>query len=477
MGMSGKKTNGDSISRFIKFFGSYLAIVIMVMMLVAVGVADSRGQLPEGTSELTAAIAAIILSAVALIISLVQLFGARKQAKDLRAGIKKRSLEDIEVLKDAVAWLWEHPILTAIFVAIVAIIAVYYPNNPDNAQAAAAGLAVIALIIALVQLADARKQSDNLKTISQEMYTQHRGEFPLFLREITELIRDANTELIISCDFPAYGALSGGEDFRKYKEAIENKKGNMDLRFIYLETKERKGVLDRQFNDDDDEGIGGWEKWKKIPKKEELLKEFFKEHGPEDLKEFLRQHLPEGKEISENISAKNISGEHISFNAFKECFDSYNAKVLQETFDGFSIRKEIPHRMPVYFWICDGIKAFFTIVGGVSGGGEKEFGFRTIDPRLIDTFKNLFRSYNEGTGRRSTVAVCLDNKGYEAFEVGKLYRVIPDAEAEHGYKGVVDESRTKYDYSDKHFHPVELPSTVEQALPLSPDGTLHRTRL
>jgi hypothetical protein len=38
--------------------------------------------------------------------------------------------------------------------------------------------------------------------------------------------------------------------------------------------------------------------------------------------------------------------------------------------------------------------------------------------------------------------VCVNNKKYEAsLEVGKLYRVIPDEEAEsHGYLRVVDES-------------------------------------
>lgn len=43
-------------------------------------------------------------------------------------------------------------------------------------------------------------------------------------------------------------------------------------------------------------------------------------------------------------------------------------------------------------------------------------------------------------------AVCLDNEGYEAsLDVGKLYRVVPDAEAvAHGYIRVVDESGEDY---------------------------------
>jgi len=39
-------------------------------------------------------------------------------------------------------------------------------------------------------------------------------------------------------------------------------------------------------------------------------------------------------------------------------------------------------------------------------------------------------------------ALCLDNEGYPvSLEVGKVYRVIPDADAAaHGYLRIVDES-------------------------------------
>ena len=45
-------------------------------------------------------------------------------------------------------------------------------------------------------------------------------------------------------------------------------------------------------------------------------------------------------------------------------------------------------------------------------------------------------------------AVCINNRKYEAsLEVGKLYRIIPDEEAEsHGYLRVVDESGEDYGY-------------------------------
>jgi hypothetical protein len=62
--------------------------------------------------------------------------------------------------------------------------------------------------------------------------------------------------------------------------------------------------------------------------------------------------------------------------------------------------------------------------------------------------------------------VCLNNKGYRAsLEVGKLYRFIPDKDAEaEGLIRVVDESGEDYAFDVARFHPVNLPATVEKAL-------------
>jgi hypothetical protein len=67
---------------------------------------------------------------------------------------------------------------------------------------------------------------------------------------------------------------------------------------------------------------------------------------------------------------------------------------------------------------------------------------------------------------KATFAVCVNNKGYPAsLEVGKLYRVIPDQEAErHGYLRVVDESGEDYAYSSERFFPLEIPRRLKRAL-------------
>ena len=62
--------------------------------------------------------------------------------------------------------------------------------------------------------------------------------------------------------------------------------------------------------------------------------------------------------------------------------------------------------------------------------------------------------------------VCLDNKGYLAsLELGKIYRSIPDKEAEaEGLIRVVDESGEDYAFDTERFYPIDLPPVVEKAL-------------
>lgn len=70
------------------------------------------------------------------------------------------------------------------------------------------------------------------------------------------------------------------------------------------------------------------------------------------------------------------------------------------------------------------------------------------------------------TKKKVRFAVCVKNKGYEAsLEIGKLYRVIPDAEAEgHGYLRIVDESGEDYGYAADRFFSIDVPKPLEKAL-------------
>ncbi len=71
--------------------------------------------------------------------------------------------------------------------------------------------------------------------------------------------------------------------------------------------------------------------------------------------------------------------------------------------------------------------------------------------------------------KKTQFVLCLNNQGYEAsLEVGKVYRVIPDKEADaHLYLRVIDESGEDYAFDAHRFHPVEFPPTVEATLEAS----------
>ncbi|MGD9561086.1 MAG: hypothetical protein AB7F88_02575 [Pyrinomonadaceae bacterium] len=67
---------------------------------------------------------------------------------------------------------------------------------------------------------------------------------------------------------------------------------------------------------------------------------------------------------------------------------------------------------------------------------------------------------------RPHFALCLNNRDYLAsLEVGKLYRVVEDAEAAaEGYIRVIDESGEDYAFASNRFHLVELPTKIEKEL-------------
>lgn len=64
--------------------------------------------------------------------------------------------------------------------------------------------------------------------------------------------------------------------------------------------------------------------------------------------------------------------------------------------------------------------------------------------------------------------VCLSNKGFEAaLEPRKIYRVLPDPEAEtEGLLRIVDESGEDYLYPATMFEPIPVPERAARALAL-----------
>ena len=62
--------------------------------------------------------------------------------------------------------------------------------------------------------------------------------------------------------------------------------------------------------------------------------------------------------------------------------------------------------------------------------------------------------------------VCIDNSGYPvSLELYKIYRTIPDADAESsGDVRIVDESGEDYLYPKSCFVPIEVPQKLKEAI-------------
>ena len=63
-------------------------------------------------------------------------------------------------------------------------------------------------------------------------------------------------------------------------------------------------------------------------------------------------------------------------------------------------------------------------------------------------------------------ALCVKNEDYPiSLEIGKIYRVVPDTEAEeHDLLRIIDESGEDYLYPAEYFVPVELPEAATKLL-------------
>ena len=67
--------------------------------------------------------------------------------------------------------------------------------------------------------------------------------------------------------------------------------------------------------------------------------------------------------------------------------------------------------------------------------------------------------------KQQVFALCVENKDCEDLEKRKIYRVLPDEEAEkEGYLRVIDESGEDYLYPQSYFILVQLPRKAQEAL-------------
>ncbi len=209
----------------------------------------------------------------------------------------------------------------------------------------------------------AERHLSALKNVQREITTKPIGQFPRYLKPIAELLEHAKEEIIILCDFPAYGSFSAHHDFVDYRHALEKviDKG-VKVEITCLDSKRRENLVHEQFAEEEN----NWKAWRDKPENGNRIELLFRGQGMD-------------KPVSE-----------ISFDDFAQALKDEDRQVLTQTF-AEARSQQIKAHIPIYFWIVDGDSAIFAIPN--YSKRAVEHGFQTHDRNLIVGFKELRERY------------------------------------------------------------------------------------
>jgi hypothetical protein len=210
----------------------------------------------------------------------------------------------------------------------------------------------------LQSIRDELKESTD--RLEEQLSTHRIGKFPHFLHDVVKLLRaegeEAEEEIFIFCDFPAYGVFSGGDGFDEYVDAVAAKSEKITL--LCLDHTRRVVLINEQVSNN------GWEDWRSSHQSE--LKEYLERNG-------------------HPFSSKRINQE-----AFVKILDQSDGNVIDNQLAAATIwLTEMV--MPLYFWII-GKRAIFALVPFMEEE-ELEVGFETVDETLIKALMGVFHRY------------------------------------------------------------------------------------
>jgi hypothetical protein len=204
-------------------------------------------------------------------------------------------------------------------------------------------LGIPSFIYASVQFAVAAGTVDGLIELKQQLSTKRLDEWPHFMRDISKLMKLAKKEIIIFCDFPAYGAVNSPRDYRRYLETIDHLRRDVDIKLLCLD-EETRGKLARDFYAD--------------------------------------------------ARNRKITSRYESPEYFLEKIQCLNNRALRRQFNDAETH-ETSFVMPLYFWIVDSEFAIFSIKRKFKNADVIEVGFQTSDRPLVEALSAIFEEYRE----------------------------------------------------------------------------------
>ena len=221
---------------------------------------------------------------------------------------------------------------------------------------------IIALALSLAQLRHTRSQTQELEGIGRSLSTRYIGKFPSFLAELVSLVGNAEKDLVIFCDFPAYARFSDPQRWLDYRQSLERKNRHNGFKLSFtcfdrqhriVESREQFGVTDEVL-----------EKWRHDASYRERLQGLVNEYG----------------------SVSTV--DEVNAQVFLDLLERADTQVLEQVLTPPAMIRQLPV-IPLFFWIADGREAIFAFPSVGS-----EYGFRTIDNQLISAFLDLARQYH-----------------------------------------------------------------------------------
>lgn len=240
-------------------------------------------------------------------------------------------------------------------------------------------LAIAGLVFAALQYRDAQKLADDLLVIRDSLSTRFIGEFPSYIPNITELIKQARNEIIIVSPVPSYGHFSSHRAYIDYRNAITTKLAEgVFVSFICHGRDQRMQRFRQRFLGSD--GRSAAENWAS-----KLRGDDFQER----IKAFIKREEPSLlSEISERVTP-----ELLPFEKFESLVEAVHDRTLRNDFRN-TVLNCTSVELPVYFWVVDGKRAVFSIANyGVGESGLGEIGFITSDSKLISALKVISNKY------------------------------------------------------------------------------------
>jgi hypothetical protein len=225
-----------------------------------------------------------------------------------------------------------------------------------------------------------------LDLILRGLSTHHIGQFPEYIIPIANMIEEAKSEIVLLCDFPAYGSFSAPHDFLRYRQVLERK---MDegkaVRITCLNAQARVQLTREQFSIE----LRTWDKWKKRSTNHERLAAF----------------------LRSNENGANVNT--LTVEQFAVLLEEQDARLLRQYLLVADV-KEISGHVPLYFWLIDGVKAIFSIPSFSEKASEH--GFYTMDPHLITGFQDLEARYRRVVTQEAQREQQLSRPGLESAQ-------------------------------------------------------------